>query len=226
MLEAIHTQFLRSILHASKNTPLYMIYAEFGRYPIELHVKGRMVNFFKRLISGKQTKIAFILYQKLRNTPAMKSKWIRKMQQIFQECGRSDIWQNQIPHSNICSISKQNLRDQFLQCWGSKLDHSLKGMNYRIFKSDIQIEQYFLKLPMNSYLNLAKIRTGNHRFPCECGRWQGIDLSERKCPLCNLQEIGDEYHYLLICPFLMKTAPNISKEIFAQTLISSNLKNL
>lgn len=95
-------------------------------------------------------------------------------------------------------------------------------MNYRIFKSDIQIEQYFLKLPMNSYLNLAKIRTGNHRFPCECGRWQEIDLSERKCPLCNLQEIGDEYQYLLICPFCnedrtkyiqryFRTNPNIIK---------------
>lgn len=109
-----------SILHARKSSPLYMIYAELGRYPIELHVKGRMVNFWKRLISGKQTKIAFILYQKLRNTPDINSKWIRKLQQIFQDCGRPDIWQNQIPHSNICPIIKQNLKDQFQQCWGSK----------------------------------------------------------------------------------------------------------
>lgn len=46
ILEAIHTQFLRSILHVRKSTPLYMIYAELGRYPIKLHVKGRMVNFW------------------------------------------------------------------------------------------------------------------------------------------------------------------------------------
>lgn len=235
MLEAIHTQFLRSILHARKSTPLYMIYAELGRYPIELHVKGRMVNFWKRLISGKQTKIAFMLYQKLRNTPDINSKWIRKMQQIFQECGRPDIWQNQTLHPNISPIIKQNLKDQFLQGWGSKLDHSSKGINYRIFKSDIQLEQYFLKLPMNSYLNLAKIRTGNHRFPCERGRWQGIDLSERKCLLCNSQEIGDEYHYLLICPFFIdertkyiqryfRTNPNIIK--FKELMNCQNLLQL
>ena len=51
-------------------------------------------------------------------------------------------------------------------------------------------------------MHLGKLRMGSHRFPCERGRWQGLDLSERKCLLCSRQEIGDEFHYLLICPFL------------------------
>ena len=52
LLEPIHNQFL----HARKSTPLYMIYAELGRYPIGLTIKARMVNFWARLVSGKQSK--------------------------------------------------------------------------------------------------------------------------------------------------------------------------
>ena len=33
------------------------------------------------------------------------------------------------------------------------------------------------------------------------GRWQGLDINERKCTLCNCLEVGDEFHYLLGCPF-------------------------
>ena len=48
---------------------------------------------------------------------------------------------------------------------------------------------------------MAQLRTGNHRFACERGRWENIELHKRKCSLCNLQEIGEEFHYILVCPF-------------------------
>ena len=51
------------------------------------------------------------------------------------------------------------------------------------------------------YEYLARFRTGNHRFPCETGRYQNVEYAERKCTLCNLEDVGDEMHYLLICPF-------------------------
>ena len=37
-------------------------------------------------------------------------------------------------------------------------------------------------------------------MPIEKGRWLGIDRNERKCQLCTLNEVGDEFHYLLHCP--------------------------
>ena len=51
------------------------------------------------------------------------------------------------------------------------------------------------------YLNFAKFRTSNHRFPCEVGRYHNIELSDRKCTLCDKNDVGDEMHYLLICPY-------------------------
>ena len=37
--------------------------------------------------------------------------------------------------------------------------------------------------------------------PIETGRWLNIERNERNCSLCNLNKFGDEYHYLLECPF-------------------------
>mgnify|MGYP007091342504 CR=1 FL=1 len=53
--------------------------------------------------------------------------------------------------------------------------------------------------------NYVNFRTGNHFLPVETGRWEGIDITDRTCALCeNVNEIAsEEYHYILICPFLM-----------------------
>ena len=40
----------------------------------------------------------------------------------------------------------------------------------------------------------------NHRLSVEVGQWFGIPITERRCNRCA-SEIGDEYYYLLICPY-------------------------
>jgi hypothetical protein len=40
----------------------------------------------------------------------------------------------------------------------------------------------------------------NHKLPIEHGRWNNIPRENRKCNSCNLEEIGDEFHYILNCP--------------------------
>ena len=38
-----------------------------------------------------------------------------------------------------------------------------------------------------------------------------IPRENRKCNLCNLEEIGDEFHYILNCPYLYQ------EEIYKKT---------
>ena len=40
----------------------------------------------------------------------------------------------------------------------------------------------------------------NHKFPIEIGRYNNVDYAERYCHICR-SDLGDEYHYLLVCPF-------------------------
>ena len=59
MLERVHTGFLRRMSKCRKSTPKYMLYAELGRYPIEITIKQRMVSFWTRLITGKISKLSY-----------------------------------------------------------------------------------------------------------------------------------------------------------------------
>ena len=235
MLEVVHNQFLRSTLKLRKSTPLYMLYGELGRLPILHTIKYRMINYWYRILTGKQSKLSYMFYQKLNSTPGLNSKWIQKIKQILEECGRPDIWDRQSPNSATCVIVKRSLRDQFIQEWSAKLQESSKGMNYSLYKENIDMENYLMVLPKSIYTTFAKFRTGNHRFPCEVGRYNDTEIAERKCTLCDSGDVGDEMHYLLLCPFFSNdrslylsryyyARPNILK--FKEIMSTRNMRRL
>ena len=47
---------------------------------------------------------------------------------------------------------------------------------------------------------ITKFRISGHNLKTEKGRYVNVDRSDRKCPLCNMNEIEDEYHFKLRCP--------------------------
>ena len=53
LLERIHTDFLRRITKCRKSTPKYMLYAELGRYLIEITIPQRIIIFWTRLVTVK-----------------------------------------------------------------------------------------------------------------------------------------------------------------------------
>ncbi len=61
-------------------------------------------------------------------------------------------------------------------------------------------------------LTILRLRSANHKFPVETGRWSGIEYNDRLCTVCNTNEIGCEIHYILKCPFF-----NTQREQLIQT---------
>ena len=155
-MKKIHCEFLRKILHLRKSTPLYILYAEAGRYPLELTIKCRMIGFWNRLITWKQSKLSYRLYQCMKSIPDYDSKWINKIQNILTETVNNIYWLNQdniqdnslkyqVNQDNIQDNSlkykvKRVLLDQNLQNWRSSLNNSSKGRNYSILKETIKLE--------------------------------------------------------------------------------------
>ena len=48
---------------------------------------------------------------------------------------------------------------------------------------------------------IAKLRLSSHKLFVETGRHRQIPRQDRKCILCNIDDVEDEYHVILICPF-------------------------
>ena len=65
-----------------------------------------------------------------------------------------------------------------------------------IFKENIEFESYLKLIPKQLYIPLIKFRSSSHKLPVEVGRWKNTIYAERKCSLCNKNDIGDEFHYL------------------------------
>ena len=56
-------EFLRRITRSRKSTPKYILYAELGRYPLEITIKQRMINFLGlNYGKGKISKLSYNMY--------------------------------------------------------------------------------------------------------------------------------------------------------------------
>ena len=128
------------------------------------------------------------------------------VQSIFEELGLNNVWLSQtVPCiSWLKTAIKLRLSDQYKQHWANQVSISKKGTTYRIFKINFNLENYLLNLFPHYRNTMTKFRTSNHKLPIETGRWTDIARSDRKCMLCDLNEIGDEFHYLFKCNYLKK----------------------
>ena len=144
VIERVHNEFLRKISNLRKSTPIYILHAELGRLPLEINIKVRMVNFWFSIVTGKQSKLSYILHKCLSNDTAngiYEHKLIKYIREIFNSVGRSDILTiNDFSNVNITAMKNsviRTLKDQYKQRWNSQLENSSKGQNYKLLKTDI-----------------------------------------------------------------------------------------
>ena len=114
----------------------------------------------------------------------------------------TDIWNSQFGDKWVSKCVEQRLQDQFKQFCLSEINTSAKTLCYRIYNTEVKFKNYFNILPSYYMHTLCKFRCGSHRLPIETGRWRGVSRNDRLCHLCNLEDIGDEYHYYMTCKAL------------------------
>ena len=203
-LETVHLKFCKLLLNLKSSTPNYMVYGELDRIPVELDIKNRMVSFWTRLLSGKNTKYSYLSYKllyKLSVEEKMDFAWLKYIRKIFDDTGFTYVWTSQNFGTSdwLLESIKQRLQDHFIQYWYTTIENSSKAINYRIFKDKFEFEQYFNILIDKDIYTFCKFRTANHKLPIETGRWNNTERENRICTKCNSGDLGDEYHYIMEC---------------------------
>jgi hypothetical protein len=137
-----------------------------------------------------------------------KSQFLLSVHNTLNELGFSNFWQNQAVENvsyeysdTFKALIKNRLQDQFVQTWHSEINNNDFFYNYRMFKENFEFEKYLSILPSNLANAITKFRTLNHKLPVQKGRTVGIPRQERICQRCTSGDLGDEYHYLFICPY-------------------------
>lgn len=222
LLEQTHLKFCKRILKVRATTPNYMVYGELGRYPLELNIKLRMLNFWNQLLINED-KLSNILYRLMANlhrNGQMRFKWFDHIKQIFNDIGYTYVFDNefQMNTSFYKYEIKQRLRDLFIQKWFADTESSSKGQFYLKIKKEFSFESYLTKLSDQNRTLITKLRTSNIKFPIETGRWNNIPREDRLCSLCS-QCIGDEFHYIFMCK--SEEISNIRTKYLANYFIQS-----
>ena len=93
---------------------------------------------------------------------------------------------------------------------------------YRKLKTKLTLEDYVVELPREKRRILTMLRGGTNRLRIETGRWVGEREEERVCKVCLSNEVEDETHFLLACPFYVIQRT----EMFAKIREACNLDDI
>ena len=104
---------------------------------------------------------------------------------------------------------------------------------YVLLKDNRKLEPYLFKLSTSNRIYLSKFRCRSNYMPIS-KEYKHTDTYDTKCKICDKNEIGDEFHYLFICPVFQEDHNRFLKEYyrkfpsmykFIELMSTTNMKN-
>ena len=128
-----------------------------------------------------------------------KNNWSSQTKKIFSKLDMMEFYNNK--ESCDLDIVKEKLYTIMEQEWEKDVHKKPKLRKYVTFKESIATEDYTKYITSRQSRSLlAQFRSGILPLKIETGRFKNLDVSERLCELCDLEEIEDEMHFLCVCP--------------------------
>jgi hypothetical protein len=207
VLERVQKKFCKWVLNVKQSTNTLALYGELGRFPLYIERYIRMVKYFLKLHSVKQDNciLNVIIRDQMYFTEQnfVTTNWASRVREILQSSGLNEVWlyPNSVKINWFVPILRNRLRDIYISNWREGLESYSSLYIYREIKTCFNQSSYLMLLENTKYRNiLAKLRLSSHKLNIELGRYNNIPRNERKCILCNLNDIEDEFHFVLKCP--------------------------
>ena len=82
--------------------------------------------------------------------------------------GYADLWNSQdtiLVPQNLGQLVKSKLLESYKLTWKDSIFNTAKCLNYRMYKTDLNFEQYFNLLPDDLAMAFCHFRCMNHKGP-------------------------------------------------------------
>ena len=109
-------------------------------------------------------------------------------------------------------MCRNKLKLFYTDKWLNSVSQFNKGLFYKEYKTELKFENYLVEMDVSLRYFLIRFKTSNHRLRIEEGRFNQIARSDRKCLVCDSNDIGDEYHYICLCPKFDEIRKNTLKK--------------
>ena len=100
---------------------------------------------------------------------------------------------------NFCHYLKNKLQTFYTEYWKEQIQQGGNNGKLRVYKK-LKINFGFEKIHnFKDRQAITKLRISAHKLPVETGRYVNVAYNERLCEHCDLNEIGNEQHFLMSC---------------------------
>ena len=126
-----------------------------------------MLGYWFKVSEDKNSKYSNVIYNlmfKLHNTDAYSFTWFKKIKQILDSCNYGHLW-HEVNKSQFKKNLFKALDNLEYENWFNNVNTSNQCYIYRIFKKDLCLEPYLMKLPFPLRISLSKFRCKNNKLP-------------------------------------------------------------
>ena len=95
LIEKLHGKFCKILLGINNRTHTSMVYGELGQFSLNIKITSRLLNFWGKLLTGKESKLSCIMYKLLYQLYVkniFESPWITHVKYIINSIGLSNVW--------------------------------------------------------------------------------------------------------------------------------------
>ena len=210
-VERVHTAFCKRILGVKKNCCNNLVYCELGRFPLSIIRKIKIFKYWAKLKSTTNC-ILKACYEEMIET---NDDWIVNIRNELNTLGLAELFYSEVCDKSTIDMIVQRVKDIYKQTLLSNIATSAKGVLYQHLVDNFTL-QYYLCKPINPmYMKyIARFRTSTHDLNVERGRYENIDRRNRTCMFCNLNDLDDEFHFILKCPHFFTLRKKYIKEFY------------
>ena len=209
----MHKKFLKFLLGVANSSPSISIMGDTGEVPIILKGFRQMLIYWYRI---HKLPDEMLVKKALMENVELRTAWIRTIEKLlnFFQITYTESTQN------FKSQCKKIINQKYISKWERTLIDSdwARLEFYKTIKRKFGYEKY---LDLNTFelrRSIAKLRCSSHTLEIEKGRHTKKPRNERVCPVCNLNEIETEEHFLIKCPFYK----DLRKKYHMSRLTNSN----
>ena len=191
----MHYRALRTYLGVHKYAPIEALMGELAFTPPAIRRKIEMIRLWNRIIKMPDSRLPKLIFDlEFENSKS----WCHDIKSIFEQTNFAHIYNNKI------TVDPSDVQNKLVELFSSNFIDSLpmkqKLRNYALFKFSFEPEPYTTAyLSRNKRSIFAQLRMGILPLRVETGRFQNLDLRDRKCIYCNSGQVEDENHFIFHC---------------------------
>ena len=203
-LDRVVVGFLRQTLGVHKKTTNLAVQAETGKFPICLTIFDRVIKYWIRLQSIQHPLLLAARDADTLNFNNRKKSWTKMAIFLRKLANIDDMPMDTLANEKrVLKLFKKNIKELFTSWWENLRNNKTKLDFYYKHKKYFRYESYLDNIPKNIRSYVTRLRVSSHNLPVEVLRYnkkkEKIDRENRLCHICNMNQTGDEEHYLMQC---------------------------